>query len=99
MGKKLFVGNLPWSVNWQALKDIFSEYGEVVFARVIRDRDTGRSKGFGFVEFASEEDAAKAKDALNEAEVDGRKIRVDYAVERQPQWEEGQSQEDQAGEE
>ncbi len=85
MGKKLFVGNLPWSINWQALKDIFGEYGEVVFARVIRDRDTGRSKGFGFVEFANEEDAAKAKEALNEAEVDGRKIRVDYAVERQPQ--------------
>ena len=85
MGKKLFVGNLPWSINWQALKDIFSEYWDVVFARVIRDRNTGRSKGFGFVEFSNEEDAAKAKDALNEAEVDGRKIRVDYAVEKQPQ--------------
>jgi len=83
MGKKLFVGNLPWKINWQALKDIFGEYGEVVFARVVRDRDTGRSKGFGFVEFANDDDAAKAKEALDGAEVDGRQIRVDYALERE----------------
>jgi len=82
MGKKLFVGNLPWKFRWQDLKDLFKQHGEVVFARVVRDRETGKSRGFGFVEFENEEDAAKAKEALNGAEVEGRTIRVDDAQER-----------------
>lgn len=79
---KLFVGNISWNLDWQALKDIFGEYGEVAFARIITDRETRKSKGFGFVEFVNAEDAAKAKEALDGAEVDGREIRVDFATEK-----------------
>ncbi len=79
---KLFIGNLSWNVNWQTLKDVFGEYGEVAFARVVTDRETKKSRGFGFVEFVNAEDAAKAKEALDGAEVDGREIRVDFATER-----------------
>ncbi len=79
--KNLFVGNLPWSVDDQKLESIFAEYGDVLSAKVILDRDTGRSRGFGFVEM--EDDAADAAiNALNEAEVDGRNIRVNEAQER-----------------
>jgi RNA recognition motif-containing protein len=63
------------------LRDHFSQYGEVVFARVILDRETRRSKWFGFVEFAHPEDAAKAQAATNETELAGRTIRVDFAKE------------------
>jgi RNA recognition motif-containing protein len=63
--KKLFVGGLSWGINWQELKDIFGEFGEVVFARVITDRETGKSRGFGFLEFANIEDAKKAKEELD----------------------------------
>lgn len=79
---KLFVGNLSWNLTWQALKDIFSEYWEVTFARIVTDMETKKSKGFGFIEFASADDAKKAKEALDEAEVDGRVIRVDFATPR-----------------
>ena len=81
--KKLFVGGLSWGINWQELKDIFSEFGEVVFARVITDRETGKSRGFGFVEFANAEDAAKAKEELDWAEIDWRVVKVDFAQEKQ----------------
>lgn len=84
---KLFVGNLSWNLNWQELKDVFGEYGEVAFARVVRDRETNKSRGFGFVEFVNAEDAAKAKDALDGAEVDGREIRVDFATEKKEEGE------------
>jgi len=80
---KLFVGGLSWGINWQELKDIFAEYGEVVFARVITDRETGKSRGFGFVEFASVEDAVKAKEAMDWAEIDGRTVKVDFAQEKE----------------
>jgi len=83
--KKLFVGGLSWGINWQELKDIFSEAGEVVFARVITDRETGKSRGFGFVEFASVEDAKKAKEEFDGAEIDGRTVKVDFAEEREKQ--------------
>ena len=65
------------------IKDIFKEYGEVVYVKIIKDRETGKSKGFGFIEFATVEEAVKAKDAMDGAEVDGRVINVDYAQERQ----------------
>ncbi len=81
--KKLFIGGLSWGLEWQEVKDIFKEYGEVIFVKVIKDRETGKSKGFGFVEFEKVEDAVKAKEALDGAEVEGRTIKVDYAVEKQ----------------
>lgn len=79
---KLFIGGLSWALDWQEVKDVFKEYGEVTFVKVIKDRDTGRSKGFGFVEFSTVEDAIKAKEAMDGAEVDGRTIKVDYAQEK-----------------
>lgn len=81
--KKLFIGGISWNLEWQELKDIFKEYGEVVYVKIIKDRETGKSKGFGFIEFSNIEDAKKAKDAMDWAEVDGRVINVDYAQERQ----------------
>lgn len=77
--KKLFVGNLPWSVNNDSLRDLFSQVGEVVEAMVITDRMSGRSKGFGFVTFATEEAAQAAIQQMNEKEVEGRKIIVNVA--------------------
>lgn len=77
--KKLYVGNLPYTVTSDELKSMFSEYGELVDAVVITDRDTRRSKGFGFVEFADEEAAKKAIEAMNEKEIDGRKLVVNVA--------------------
>ena len=80
--KKLFVWSLSWGLSWQDLKEAFNEHGEVVYSKVITDRETGRSKGFGFVEFASIEDATAAKDAMDGAELDGREIKVDFAEEK-----------------
>lgn len=80
---KLFVWNLSWNIDWKQLKDIFGEYWEVAFTRVVSDRETGKSRGFGFVEFVNATDAAKAKEALDAAEVDGRVIKVDFATEKQ----------------
>jgi len=79
---KLFVGNLSWNLTWQELKEVFSEFGEVNFVRIITDRETGRSKGFGFVEFASVEEATVAKDAMQGKEVDGRELKIDFAQEK-----------------
>ena len=79
---KLFIANLPWALRGKDLKDIFSEYGEVVYAKVILDRETGKSKGFGFIEFVNADDAAKAVSEMNEAEINGRTIKLDFAVEK-----------------
>ncbi len=79
MENKLFVGNLPWSINDEALNALFAPYGEVTSARVVTDRESGRSRGFGFVEFANEEDAKKALEALDQSEADGRQINVSIA--------------------
>lgn len=75
---KLYVGNLSYSTNDSTLNDLFSPYGQVESARVITDRDSGTSKGFGFVEM-SNADAQKAMGALNGREIDGRSIRVNEA--------------------
>lgn len=83
--KKLFIGGLPWALDWQEVKDIFKEYGETTFVKVIKDRDTGKSKGYGFVEFVNLEDAVKAKEAMDGADVNWRTIKVDYAVEKDEQ--------------
>lgn len=80
---KLFVGSLPWSINNDSLRDLFAQYGEITEAIVITDRDTGRSKGFGFVTFAKEEDAQKALD-MSGKEVEGRPIVVNVAKPRVP---------------
>lgn len=79
MENKLFVGNLPWSIDDQGLNDLFAEHGEITSARVVTDRETGRSRGFGFVEYTNDEDAAKAIEALDQKEVDGRPINVSVA--------------------
>lgn len=79
MATKLFVGSLPWAVDDQQLKDLFAEFGEVTYAKVIIDRDTNRSKGFGFVEFADGDAAKAAVDKLNNSELNGRPIVVNEA--------------------
>ncbi|MDK2977049.1 MAG: hypothetical protein PWP06_1524 [Candidatus Marinimicrobia bacterium] len=75
----IYVGNLPWGVSEEALKNLFSEYGTVDTARVITDRNSGRSKGFGFVEMSNNAEAQKAIEALNGKEMDGRALRVNEA--------------------
>ena len=80
----IYVGNLPWSINNDGLKDYFEQYGTVNSARVITDRESGRSKGFGFVEMPNEEEANSAIEASNGVELDGRPIRVNQSEPRQP---------------
>ena len=79
MSTKLFVGSLPWAVNDDALKSAFEAHGKVVSAKVITDRQTGRSRGFGFVEMENESDANNAIQALNGSELKGRNIIVSEA--------------------
>ena len=79
MGKKLYVGNLSYQVDSSALQQLFSGHGTVESAEVISDRDTGRSKGFGFVEMSSEAEAQAAIAALNGQEHDGRSLTVNEA--------------------
>ena len=78
---KLFVGNLPWSVGDAELEEIFSPHGQVASARVITDRDTGRSRGFGFVEMEAD-DVAAVISATNGREIDGRPLRVNEAEDK-----------------
>jgi RNA recognition motif-containing protein len=79
MGKKLYVGNLSYSTNEDSLKEAFAAAGSVESAMVIMDKMTGRSKGFGFVEMASDEEAANAVAAIDGKEIDGRAVRVSEA--------------------
>jgi RNA recognition motif-containing protein len=79
MSKKLFVGSLSWDTNDESLRNAFSDHGEITEAIVISDRDSGRSRGFGFVTFEEDEAADKAIAALNGTQLDGRTIRVDVA--------------------
>jgi len=79
MQNKLFVGSLPWATDDAELNQMFSQFGEVVSARVMTDKFTGRSRGFGFVEFANEADAAKAVAALDGSNLGGRQIVVNVA--------------------
>lgn len=76
MGKKLYVGNLPFSATDQVLIDTFSQCGTVESAKIVMDRDTGRSKGFGFVEMSSDAEAADAITKLNGADYNGRPLTV-----------------------
>ena len=79
MGKKLYVGNLAWGVTDADLQEMFSAHGTVQSAQVIMDRDTGRSKGFGFVEMGSDQEAQAAIQAMNGKEIDGRALTVNEA--------------------
>lgn len=82
MAKKLYVGNLDYTVTEQDLETLFSEHGELLSTTIVKDRYSGRSKGFGFVEFANNEDAQKAKQAINGQDLKGRALRVDDAREQ-----------------
>ncbi len=79
MNKKLYVGGLPYAVTEDKLQEIFSAHGTVDSARVITDRFTGRSRGFGFVELSSEEEAQTAIDSLNGSDLEGRTLTVNEA--------------------
>jgi len=76
---KLFISNLDWALTSEGLKEIFARWGEVVDAIVIKDKATGRSKGYGFVKFANEEDAQKALTESEGGEINDRPIRVSFA--------------------
>jgi RNA recognition motif-containing protein len=82
MSARLYVGNLSYSTMDQQLKDAFGAHGQVVSASVVIDRETGRSRGFGFVEYATEGEAKTAADAMNGQMLDGRPLRVNPAHER-----------------
>lgn len=84
MGKKLYVGNLPYSIDDDRLHSKFAEFGAVASAKVITDRETGRSKGFGFVEMESDSEADTAIEKLNGAQLDGRAINVSEARPQAP---------------
>jgi RNA recognition motif-containing protein len=79
MGKKLYVGNLPFSATDDGLMDLFQQVGTVESAKVITDRDTGRSKGFGFVEMSTDQEAAQAISKFNGTDFDGRALTVNEA--------------------
>jgi len=79
MGNKLYVGNLPFSATDDSLREMFGQAGQVESARIITDRDTGRSKGFGFVEMSTEQEASEAINKFNGTELDGRSLTVNEA--------------------
>lgn len=79
----IYVGNVSYSTDDGRLEELFSSFGEVASARVIKDRETGRSKGFGFVEMTNDDEANAAIEGLNEKEVDGRTLRVNEARPRE----------------
>ena len=84
MGRKLYVGNLPYSATEQTLHETFSQCGTVETANMITDRDTGQSKGFGFVEMSSDSEAQKAIQELNGSTLEGRQIKVNEAKPKAP---------------
>ena len=84
MNNKLYVGNLSYSVRDEQLQDAFSAYGQVNSAKVLMDRDSGRSKGFGFVEMGSDAEAQAAIDGLNGHDLDGRALTVNVARPMEP---------------
>ncbi|QHO06137.1 Glycine-rich RNA-binding protein 2 [Arachis hypogaea] len=79
---RLFIGGLSYGVDDQSLRDAFSGFGDVVDAKVVTDRDTGRSRGFGFVNFSSDESASSALSGMDGQDLNGRVIRVSYANDR-----------------
>ena len=81
--KKIFVGNLPWSIDSAGLGDLFSTYGKIVDAVIISNKMTGQSRGFGFVTFETEEAAEKAIAEMNNKDIEGRNIVVNIAKKRE----------------
>ncbi len=79
----IFVSNISWGTKSESLFDLFSQFGEVSSANIINDRETGRSRGFGFVEMPNDDEGQKAIDALNEKEFEGKNLRVNVARERE----------------
>ncbi|KAF2292297.1 hypothetical protein GH714_018703 [Hevea brasiliensis] len=79
---KLFVAGLSWSVDEKSLKDAFSSFGDVTEVRIMYDKDSGRSRGFGFVNFSKEDEAICAKDAMDGKALLGRPLRISFALER-----------------
>ncbi|KAI8975884.1 hypothetical protein BD414DRAFT_497219 [Trametes punicea] len=79
MSTKVYVGNLSWNTTDDGLRSAFSSYGQILDSIVMRDRDTGRSRGFGFVTYSSSAEAQSAINSLNEQELDGRRIKVNLA--------------------
>jgi cold-inducible RNA-binding protein len=84
MSKKLFVGSLSWNTDDDGLRRAFESFGEVTDAKVITDRETGRSRGFGFITFADDDSATQAINKMNGSMLDGRTINVNEAQERGP---------------
>ena len=84
MASKVCVGGIPWATTDDDLRDAFSKFGSVESATVVKDRETGRSRGFGFVGFTTAEEAQSAVAGMNGKEMDGRTIKVDVANERAP---------------
>jgi RNA recognition motif-containing protein len=80
MGKKLYVGNLPFSATEDSLKEAFLQFGSVESVNIITDRDTGQSRGFGFLEMATQQEAASAVTRMNGSEMDGRTLKVSEAL-------------------
>ena len=83
MGKRLYAGNLAYSMTNESLEQLFAQFGTVVSAQVIQDRDTGRSKGFGFVEMADDNAAQQAINGLHDKEIEGRPLTVNEAKPRE----------------
>jgi RNA recognition motif-containing protein len=84
MGNRLYIGNLAFQTTEDNLRDTFASHGNVVEVKLVSDRETGRSRGFGFVSMGSDDDARNAMQALNGAMLDGRELRVNEAEERSP---------------
>jgi RNA recognition motif-containing protein len=82
MMTKIYVGNLPYSVTEETLRTLFEPYGEIVSCKNITDYDTGRSKGFAFVEMATKEEASAAIEGLDGTELEGRTLRVNHAQDK-----------------
>ncbi|KAK9138010.1 hypothetical protein Sjap_008604 [Stephania japonica] len=79
---KIYAGNLGWGLTSQGLRDAFSEQSGVLSAKVVYDRDSGKSRGFGFISFSSAEDAQSALDVMNGVEVEGRSLRLSFAAQK-----------------
>jgi RNA recognition motif-containing protein len=82
MSKKLFVGGLSWDTTDESLRQAFQRFGDIAEAKVILDRDTGRSRGFGFVTYSQNDSASQAVNEMDGVELDGRRIKVDVAQDR-----------------